>query len=176
MWPTTVHVRLQAWSEWLSNAKAVLTMEPWFGTTQEGGAKPVNELAEGFIKGIGRDLKAFDKNVKGLKDPSKKMVPRAGRYDQTKTSSPSTENALGIVRVASGFEELYRRFTATPGNTLSLQARLAACLQASAGLRPRFHFSNRACNTGPVDTYRRSAGAVPCKKFAATIKYFVNAC
>ena len=105
-------------------------MEPWFGMT------PVNELAGGFIQGLGRDLKALDREAKALKDPSTQMVPRAGPDDETKTSSPSTENALGAVRVASGFEELYRRFTATPGNTLSLQARLAACLEGSPGRGP----------------------------------------
>ena len=134
--PTHVCVRWQAWTEWLSNAKAVLTMEPWFGMTQDGGVTPVNELADGFIKGLSRDLKAFDKEAKNLKDPSTKMVPRAGPNDETKTSSPSTDNKLGVVRVASGFEELYRRFTATPGNTLSLQARLAACLEGTRGPCP----------------------------------------
>ena len=107
-------------------------MEPWFGTTQAGGAAPLNELAEGLANGLGRDLRELDKD---LKDPKKKQVPRAGKSDETKTSSPSTENALGVVRVASGFEELYRRFTATPGNTLSLQARLGVCLEASTGQR-----------------------------------------
>lgn len=103
-------------------------MTPWFGMTQAGGVTPVNELGEGLVKGLGRDLQAVNKEVKALKDHETNKVPRAGPNDETKTSSPSTENALGVVRVASGFEELYRRFTATPGNTLSLQARLgAAC-------------------------------------------------
>ena len=88
-------------------------MEPWFGTTRKGGVTPLTELGGGLSEGMGKDLE----DVK---------EPRAGAGDQTKTSSPSTENALGVVRVASGFEELYRRFTATPGNTLSLQARLGA--------------------------------------------------
>ena len=102
-------------------------MEPWFGTTQAGGVTPLNDLAGGLVQGLGRDLRAVEREVQHLKDPKTELMPRAGPNDETKTSSPSTENALGVVRVASGFEELYRRFTATPGNTLSLQARPRAC-------------------------------------------------
>ena len=105
-------------------------MEPWFGTTQAGGVTPLNELGEGLAQGLGRDANALDADLKDLKD---KKWPRSGAGDQTKTSSPSTENALGVVRVASGFEELYRRSTATPGNTLSLQARLGVCLDGKLG-------------------------------------------
>ena len=118
---TTSFLCRQAWTEWLSNAKAVLTMNPWFGTTRAGGAAPLLDLVESLARGLGQDVTNLDKDLKGRES-------RAGKADQTKTSSPSTESALGVVRVASGFEELYRRFTATPGNTLSLQAHLVACL------------------------------------------------
>ena len=111
-------------------------MEPWFGVTQAGGVTPLNELGEGLVRGLGRDLQAVNTQVENLKDKKTNKVPRAGPNDETKTSSPSTENALGVVRVASGFEQLYRRFTATPGNTLSLQARLGACLREAQVYRP----------------------------------------
>jgi len=36
--------------------------------------------------------------------------------------APAVEKHLGAVKVARGFEEMYRSFSRTPGNTLSLQA------------------------------------------------------
>ena len=114
----------QAWTEWLSNAKAVLTMEPWFGTTRAGGAITLDEIKNLCEESAG-NLEAAQKAIEEIANKIAKQ-PRAGDIDQTKTSSPSTEKELGVIRVASGFEELYRRFTATPGNTLSLQARLGA--------------------------------------------------
>ena len=98
-------------------------MEPWFGTTRAGGAATLEEISKVLGQDSDKHLKNLEKVVKNI---TYEKRPRAGPDDQTKTSSPSTENKLGVVRVASGFEELYRRFTATPGNTLSLQARLDA--------------------------------------------------
>ena len=118
----------QAWTEWLSNAKAVLTMEPWFGTTRAGGAATLEEIINALRQDSGKKLEDLEEV---LKKASFEKQPRAGKDDETKTSSPCTDNKLGAVRVASGFEELYRRFTATPGNTLSLQARLGAVLEGS---------------------------------------------
>ena len=98
-------------------------MEPWFGTTRAGGAATLEEIIAALRQDSGKNLEALEK---ALKDVSFEKQPRKGADDQTKTSSPCTDNKLGVVRVASGFEELYRRFTATPGNTLSLQARKGA--------------------------------------------------
>ncbi|KAK9842083.1 hypothetical protein WJX81_007691 [Elliptochloris bilobata] len=93
----------QAWTEWLSNGKAVLEMVPWFGTTRPGGKLDLQELAH-----------AADK---------------PGAADETKTASPAMDKLLGVVRVGSGFEELYRRFTATPDNTLSLQGQVQVAVR-----------------------------------------------
>lgn len=44
-----------------------------------------------------------------------------GAFGNTKTAAPAVEKHLGAVRVAQGFGEMYRSFSRTPGNTLSLQ-------------------------------------------------------
>ena len=56
------------------------------------------------------------------------MVSWEGKRQVTKGELVPPNPLLAKARVAKGFDMMYRRFTQTPGNTLSMQASLPGAL------------------------------------------------
>jgi hypothetical protein len=102
--PAVKAVLCQAWSEWLSDARGLFEMNRW------------SDDAALLVGGGGRNF------------PVEQILARELGDDTpvTKTEPPAVDRPvlnLGDVRIGEGFEQMYRGFEKTPGNTLSLQAR-----------------------------------------------------